>query len=97
MNYPIWYVPTFGGGLLIALIAIVHVFVSHFAVGGGLYLVMTEGKAIREHDPALMAFVRKHTKFFLLLTMVFGGLTGVAIWFVISLIHPAATSLLCRQ
>jgi mono/diheme cytochrome c family protein len=30
----------------------------------------------------------------MLLTMVFGGLTGVAIWFVISLIHPAATSLL---
>ncbi len=94
MNYPVWYVPTFGGGLLIALIAIVHVFVSHFAVGGGLYLAMTERKAIREHDPALMAFVKKHTKFFMLLTMVFGGLTGVAIWFVISLIHPAATSLL---
>jgi mono/diheme cytochrome c family protein len=94
MNYPVWYVPTFGGGLLIALIAIVHVFVSHFAVGGGLYLVMTEWKAIREHDQSIMAFVKKHTRFFLLLTMVFGGLTGVAIWFVISLIHPAATSLL---
>jgi mono/diheme cytochrome c family protein len=94
MNYPIWYVPTFGGGLLIALVAIVHVFVSHFAVGGGLYLVMAERKAIREQDLSIMAFVKKHTKFFLLLTMVFGGLTGVAIWFVISLIHPAATSLL---
>lgn len=94
MNYPVWYVPTFGGGLLIALVAIVHVFVSHFAVGGGLYLVMTEWKAIREQDQSIMAFVKKHTKFFLLLTMVFGALTGVAIWFIISLIHPAATSLL---
>ncbi len=94
MNYPVWYVPTFGGGLLIALVAIVHVFVSHFAVGGGLYLVMAERKAIREQDQSIMAFVKKHTKFFLLLTMVFGGLTGVAIWFIISLIHPAATSLL---
>jgi len=35
MNYPVWYVPAFGGGLLIAMVAIVHVFVSHFAVGGG--------------------------------------------------------------
>lgn len=94
MNYPVWYVPTFGGGLLIALVAIVHVFVSHFAVGGGLYLVLTERKALREKSQAIMAFVRKHTKFFMLLTMVFGGLTGVAIWFVISLINPAATSLL---
>jgi mono/diheme cytochrome c family protein len=94
MNYPVWFVPTFGGGLLIALVAIVHVFVSHFAVGGGLYLVMAERKAIREKSHVIMDFVRKHTKFFMLLTMVFGGLTGVAIWFVISLIHPAATSLL---
>jgi len=94
MNYPVWYVPTFGGGLLIALVAIVHVFVSHFAVGGGLYLVLTERKALREQSQVIMAFVKKHTKFFMLLTMVFGGLTGVAIWFVISLIHPAATSLL---
>lgn len=94
MNYPVWFVPTFGGGLLIALVAIVHVFVSHFAVGGGLYLVMTERTAIKEKSQEIMAFVKKHTKFFMLLTMVFGGLTGVAIWFVISLIHPAATSLL---
>lgn len=94
MNYPVWYVPTFGGGLLIALVAIIHVFVSHFAVGGGLYLVVTERKALREKSQAILDFVRKHTKFFLLLTMVFGGLTGVAIWFTISLIHPAATSLL---
>ncbi len=94
MNYPVWYVPEFGGGLLIALVAIVHVFVSHFAVGGGLYLVVTEWKAIREQDQSIMAFVKKHTKFFMLLTMVFGGLTGVAIWFVISIINPAATSLL---
>jgi mono/diheme cytochrome c family protein len=94
MNYPVWFVPAFGGGLLIALVAIVHVFVSHFAVGGGLYLVMAERKAIKEKSQAIMAFVKKHTKFFMLLTMVFGGLTGVAIWFVISLIHPAATSIL---
>ena len=40
MNYPVWDIPA--SGLLIAFIAIVHVFVSHFAVGGGLYLVLTE-------------------------------------------------------
>jgi hypothetical protein len=44
MNYPVWDV-RFGAGLLIALVAILHVFVSHFAVGGGLFLVLTEKKA----------------------------------------------------
>jgi hypothetical protein len=46
MNYPIWDV-SFGAGLLIALVAGIHVFVSHFAVGGGLFLVLTERKAIK--------------------------------------------------
>lgn len=44
MNYPVWDV-AFGAGLLIAVVAILHVFVSHFAVGGGLFLVVTERKA----------------------------------------------------
>ncbi len=94
MNYPVWYLPGLGGGALIALIAIVHVFISHFAVGGGLYLVLVERKGIRESDPDILAFARRHAKFFLLVTMVFGGLTGVGIWFIISLVQPGATSLL---
>lgn len=94
MNYPVWYLPGLGGGALIALIAIVHVFISHFAVGGGLYLVMAERKGLRENNPEILAFTRRHTKFFLLVTMVFGGLTGVGIWFIISLVQPGGTSLL---
>lgn len=94
MNYPIWDVPA--GGLLIAFVAIVHVFVSHFAVGGGLFLVLTEHKARREGDAALLAYVRRHSRFFVLLTLVFGALTGVGIWFTIGLVHPAATSSLIQ-
>lgn len=90
MNYPIWDLPA--PGLLIAFVAIVHVFVSHFAVGGGLFLVLTERKARQERDAALLEFVRTHTKFFVLLTLVFGAMTGVGIWFTIGLVNPAATS-----
>lgn len=92
MNYPIWQLDAFGGGLLIAIIAIVHVYVSHFAVGGGLFLVLTEMKGLREGSAEILAYTKKHTKFFLLLTMVFGGLTGVGIWFIIALLSPGATS-----
>ncbi len=90
MNYPIWELPA--SGLLIAVVAILHVFVSHFAVGGGLFLVVTERKARRENDEALMAWLKRHSRFFILLTLVFGAVTGVGIWFTIGLVHPAATS-----
>ncbi len=94
MNYPVWYLPEIGGGLLIALIAIFHVFVSHFAVGGGLYLIYAEKKGYREHSDPILAFTKRHARFFLLLTLVFGSITGVGIWFIIGLVNPAATSLL---
>jgi hypothetical protein len=97
MNYPVWELESIGGGTLVAIIAIAHVLISHFAVGGGLFLVLTEMKARRNNDLAMLAYVRSHTRFFLLLTMVFGGLSGVGIWFIIALVSPAATSTLIHS
>ena len=97
MNYPIWELPTIGGGSLIAIIAVLHVFIAHLAVGGGLFLVLTEIKARKNNDQALLGYVKSHTLFFLLLTMVFGGITGVGIWFIISLVQPAGTSFLIHN
>ena len=57
MNYPVWNV-AFGAGLLIALVSILHVFVSHFAVGGGLFLVLTERRALRQGDQGAPSFGR---------------------------------------
>lgn len=91
MNYPVWHVP-FGSEWLIAIIAVLHVFVSHFAVGGGLFLVAAEARAHRRYDPALADWLKRHTKFFVLLTLVFGAVSGVGIWFTIGLISPEATS-----
>jgi mono/diheme cytochrome c family protein len=90
MNYPTWEIPA--PGLLIAGIAILHVFIAHFAVGGGLFLVLAERKARREDDDALLDYVRRFSRFFILLTLVLGAATGVGIWFTIGLVHPAATS-----
>jgi Cytochrome bd terminal oxidase subunit I len=94
MNYPAWELHAAGGGLLIALVAVLHVTIAHFAVGGGLLLVLTEIKARRAGSPALLAYTRRHAGFFMLLTMVGGAVTGVGIWFTIALLNPAATSLL---
>ena len=93
MNYPVWEL-AMGGGVLIAVVAILHVFVSHFAVGGGLWLVVTEMRARRTNDPELRAFVKRHSRFFILLTLVFGAISGVGIWATIGLVSPHGTSAL---
>jgi cytochrome bd-type quinol oxidase subunit 1 len=97
MNYPSWVIPGVDGGLVIALVSIIHAYIAHFAVGGGIFLVVTESIARRRGDEALLASVKGFTKFFLLLTMVAGGMTGVGIWFTIALVQAAGTSALIHQ
>jgi len=94
MNYPVWEPSLLGGGLVIGIIAILHVFVSHFAVGGGLFLVLTERKAYRENNSALLDYVKSHSKFFVLVVLVFGAVSGVGIWWSIGLVNPEATATL---
>lgn len=94
IDYPIWELGFSGGGLLIICMAVIHVYIAHFAVGGGLFLVLTEMKGYRENNPEILDYVKKHARFFLLLTMVFGSMTGVGIWLVISVLSPSATSTL---
>jgi hypothetical protein len=96
MNYPFWDIPI-GYGLLMAAISILHVFISHFAIGGGLYLVITETIARKRNDTATLQYLEGLSKFFVLTTLVLGALTGVGIWFVIGLLSPAATDLLIHN
>src|SRR6266702_1176912 len=101
MNYPFWDIPHLGSGWVIGLIAIFHVMISQFAVGGGLYLPLAERKAMRMADKevgaAWLSQLVNHSKFFLILTGVFGTVSGVGIWFSIGLTHPEATSTLIHN
>jgi hypothetical protein len=96
MHYPWWYVPYLTGPMLIAIVAVVHVFVSHYAVGGGLFLAMETGFAYKRKDRDYLAYLRRHARFFVLLTVVFGAITGVGIWWTIGLASPLATEVLIR-
>lgn len=96
MQYPIWE-PFLANSLIIAIVAILHVFVSHFAIGGGLYLVLAEIWARRKKDDAHLGYVKKHSKFFALTTLVFGAVSGVGIWVTIGLIHPNGTKWLINN
>jgi cytochrome bd ubiquinol oxidase subunit I len=101
MNYPFWYIPHLGSGWVIGIIAIFHVMISQFAVGGGLYLPIAERKAMRMADKktanAWLKQLASHSKFFLTVTGVYGTVSGVGIWFAIGLTHPEATSTLIHN
>jgi cytochrome bd ubiquinol oxidase subunit I len=97
MNFPFWDVPYIGSSWVIGMIAIFHVMISQFAVGGGLYLVMAEEKARRGGQEDWLPVLQQFSKFFLILTGVFGVVSGVGIWFAIGLVHPEATSTLIHN
>jgi mono/diheme cytochrome c family protein len=93
MDYPIWDIPI-GRGVLIGAVSIIHVIVSHFAVGGGLLLAILETVSVRRGDRPLRDLCQRGSKILILLSTVFGAISGVAIWFTIGLVHPTATSTL---
>jgi cytochrome d ubiquinol oxidase subunit I len=93
MDYPIWNL-AMGGGVLIGIVAITHVLVSHFAVGGGLAIAVTETLAVRRNDPALRNLAKRTSLMLILISTVFGAISGVGIWVTIGLVQPEATSAL---
>jgi hypothetical protein len=90
-------VPYLGGGLVIGIIAIIHVFVSHFAIGGGFFIALTEHLAYKRQDNRLYDYLKQHSKFFLLVTTLIGVVTGPGIWWAISLVSPDATEVLIQN
>jgi mono/diheme cytochrome c family protein len=77
--------------------ASLHVFISHFAIGGGAFLAFTEHLAYKRNDQRLYDWIKTHAKFFLLITTVLGTVTGVGIWWAIGLVSPNGTSLLLQN
>lgn len=96
MHYPWWYVPILTSPMLIAAIAVLHVLVSHYAVGGGLFLAVEARYAHKEGNKDYLAYLKRHAKFFVLFTVVLGAVTGVGIWWTVALASPLATEVLIR-
>lgn len=94
MHYPWWYVPFLTAPMLIAAVAVVHVFVAMYAVGGGLFLAVETRYAYRTSNRRYLEYLKSHAWFFILLTVVFGAITGVGIWWTIGLASPLATEAL---
>jgi cytochrome bd ubiquinol oxidase subunit I len=96
VDYPIWDLPI-GGGVLIGIVSIAHVLVAHFAVGGGLVIAITATLARRHNDRALRELARRGSFMLILISTVFGAISGVGIWVTIGLVSPTATSALIHN
>ena len=96
MNYPIWDV-AIGGGMLMALVAISHVIVSHFAIGGGLVIAATETLAVKRGDREMRELARRGSLMLIFVSSVYGAISGVGIWVVAGLISPGAISSLIHN
>jgi mono/diheme cytochrome c family protein len=95
MDYPIFDV-AFGGSVLMGMVAVTHVIVSHFAIGGGLVIAVTETLAVRRGDPDMRELAKRSSLVLILVSTVFGAISGVGIWVVAGLIAPATISALIR-
>jgi cytochrome bd-type quinol oxidase subunit 1 len=97
MDYPIFNPGPMGPSTLIAMMAIIHVVIAQFAVGAGIATPWLESRALRRNDTLILNFLRRYSRFLILLSFVAGAVTGVGIWFVVGLISPETISLLLRQ
>lgn len=96
MDYPIWQL-AMGEGVLMGIVAVTHVIVSHFAIGGGLVLAVTETLAVRRNDGAMRDLAYRGSLVLILISTVFGAISGVGIWVVAGLISPGAISALIHN
>ncbi|MBI3009488.1 MAG: hypothetical protein HYY57_00675 [Candidatus Omnitrophica bacterium] len=77
MHYPFWHVPGLTAPMLIAFIAVFHIFVALYAVGGGLFLAVETRFAYQKGRKDYLEYLHLHTRFFILLTVGFSFANGV--------------------
>jgi hypothetical protein len=84
-------------GMLIGGVAIFHVFVAQFAVGGGFLLLWFEWLNRRGDRPLLRRFVSGYFKWLVLISFVVGALSGVGIWLTSIQVSPRTIGLMVEE
>ena len=95
-DFPIFAMPLFGHRFIFAFDAIVHVFVSHAAVGGSIVLALAQYFAIKNNDKKFDELTYKILFTLFILATAVGALTGIGIWVHVNIINPAAIGALLR-
>ncbi|MEW4456127.1 c-type cytochrome [Bremerella sp. JC817] len=79
--YPVNQYDPLMPGIMIAIVAVVHVFLAQFAVGGGMLLCYFQWLAMTGRSANARLFVHGYFKWLVLISFVAGAVTGVGIWF----------------
>ncbi len=97
MDFPLFHLDFFGNRMLIAVIAVLHVFINHALAVGALPLITAmEWWGIKRGDAAWGQLAYRFLFVCFVITTSLGALTGVGIWLSTSLVNPAAIGSLIR-
>lgn len=90
--YPTFYVPQIGSAWVMGIIGVIHVVASHTSVGAAFLFALLETKSYRENKPELMDFIKRYGMFLLVFSYIIGSVTGVGIWYAITIASPRGTA-----
>ncbi len=97
MDSPIYHLDFLNNRMLIALIAIIHVVINHgMAVGGIPLVTYLENKGIKTGEAKWDVLAKRLMFIFFIITTTMGAMSGVGIWFSVSLVNPVAIGSLLR-
>ncbi|MBU4276857.1 MAG: cytochrome C [Proteobacteria bacterium] len=97
MLFPTFYLPGLGQGMTIALVAVVHVLISHgFAIGVVSIIVLLEHLALRRGDAELAGLAKNMLKPVVIIVTAVGAVTGAGIWFTVSVLAPGGIGYMLR-
>jgi len=100
MNFPYYPINDFGPlmkGMVIGGVAITHVFLAQFAIGGGLLLCYFQWTSMRTGNRLAREFVDGYFRWLVLISFVLGALTGVSLWFTTIQISPRTIGLMVDE
>jgi len=96
-DFPIFEMPVIGQRMLMAINAIIHVFVSHGgAVGGSIVLAALAIWANKRNDMNAYNMTYKILMVFFIITTSIGALTGIGMWIHANILSPNAIGGLIR-
>lgn len=90
--YPTFYMPWIGSAWVMGIIGVIHVVASHTSVGASFLFALLETKAFYENKPELMEYIRRYGRFLLVFSYIIGSVTGVGIWYAITIASPRGTA-----
>lgn len=97
MDIPVFHLDILNNRVLIGIIATLHVIINHgMAVGGIPLIAYLEHKGAQTGNPGWDRAAEKLLRSFFIVTTSLGAMTGVGIWFSVSLVNPYAIASLIR-